>query len=178
MSNEIFAQLIDVSIKMGLGILVAALTAWIILRRAQQQNAMGLRDNRRMQILEEVSAQVGSISHIFAKYSSLVVESIQLSDRWPNARRLELEAINAELVAEFKKLADSEARLLMLGEKNLERSLRLYGTKIAIFRKQVFIGRKDISPDQITALKQAVNQVREQFYDILSRKYDRLLANA
>jgi hypothetical protein len=178
MSNDIFVQLIDVSIKLGLGVLVAALTAWVILRRAQQQNVMGLRDNRRMQILEDVSAQVGSISHIFAKYSSLVVESIQLGERWPSARRLELEAVNTELVSEFKKLADSEARLLMLGEKNLERSLRLYGTKIAIYRKQVFVGRKDISPDQITALKNAVSQVREQFYDILSRKYDRLLANA
>jgi hypothetical protein len=38
--------------------------------------------------------------------------------------------------------------------------------------------RKDITPEQINTLKQGVAQVREQFYDILSRKYDRLLANA
>jgi hypothetical protein len=66
----------------------------------------------------------------------------------------------------------------MLGEKNLERSLRLYGAKIAVFRKQVYVCRKDISNEQITSLKMSINQVREQFYDMLSRKYDKLLANA
>ena len=91
---------------------------------------------------------------------------------------MELEAVNTELVQEFRKLADAEAKLLMLGEKNLERSLRLYGAKIAVFRKQVYVGRKDISNEQINTLKLGVTQVREQFYDMLSRKYDRLLASA
>ena len=171
-------QLTDTPLKIGLGALIAALSAWIILRRSiyLQQNSQ--RENRRLQILEEVSTQVGTVTHIFAKYSSLVVESIQFSERWPLARREELDMVNNELVAEFKKLAECEAKLLMLGEKNLERSLRLYGAKIAVYRKQVYVGRKDITPEQITALKSTIIQVREQFYDMLSRKYDRILANA
>lgn len=178
MDNELFLQITDTSLKIGLGALIAAITAWIVLRRAAPQQSSSLRDHRRLQILEEVSTQVGTVTHIFAKYSSLVVESIQFGERWPQARRLELESVNAELVAEFKKLAEAEAKLLMLGEKNLERSLRLYGAKIAVYRKQVYVGRKDISLEQITALKNAIHQVREQFYDMLSRKYDRLLASA
>ena len=75
-------------------------------------------------------------------------------------------------------VSDAEAKLLMLGEKNLERSLRLYGARIALFRKQVYVGRQDITQEQIAALKQSILQVREQFYDMLSRKYDRLLASA
>ena len=178
MDNELFLQITDTSLKIGLGALIAAVTAWVVLRRAAPQQANNLRDHRRLQILEDVSTQVGTVTHIFAKYSSLVVESIQFGERWPQARRLELESVNTELVAEFKKLAEAEAKLLMLGEKNLERSLRLYGAKIAVYRKQVYVGRKDISLEQITALKNAINQVREQFYDMLSRKYDRLLASA
>lgn len=178
MDNELFLQITDTSLKIGLGALIAAVTAWVVLRRSAPQQSNSLRDNRRLQILEEVSTQVGTVTHIFAKYSSLVVESIQFGERWPQARRIELESVNTELVAEFKKLAEAEARLLMLGEKNLERSLRLYGAKIAVYRKQVYVGRKDISLEQITALKNAITQVREQFYDMLSRKYDRLLASA
>lgn len=173
-----FLQLTDTSLKMGSGALIAALSAWFILRRSIHLQSNSTRENRRIQILEEVSSQVGTVTHIFAKYSSLVVESIQLGDRWPQARRQELEAVNGELVQEFQKLAEAEAKLLMLGEKNLERSLRLYGAKIAIYRKQVYMGRKDITPEQITSLKSSIIQVREQFYDMLSRKYDRLLANA
>jgi len=177
MNNELFLQLTDTSLKIGLGALIAAVTAWVVLRKSNHHPATSARDNRRLQILEEVSTQVGTVTHIFAKYSSLVVESIQFGERWPQTRRAELDAVNSELVAEFKKLAEAEAKLLMLGEKNLERSLRLYGAKIAVYRKQVYIGRKDISLEQITALKNTIVQVREQFYDMLSRKYDRLLAS-
>ncbi|ACE84214.1 hypothetical protein [Cellvibrio japonicus] len=178
MDLDTLIQLTDTPLKMGLGAIIAGLSAWLILRRSAQIQQSSQRDNRRLQILEEVSSQVGTVTHIFAKYSSLVVESIQFGERWPQARRQELDLVNNELVAEFKKLAEAEAKLLMLGEKNLERSLRLYGAKIAVYRKQVYVGRQDITPEQITALKSAIIQVREQFYDMLSRKYDRLLANA
>jgi len=178
MDMETLFQLTDTSLKMGFGALIAAGCGWLIMRRNAQLQFDNQRDNRRLHILEEVSSQVGMVSHSFAKYSSLVVESIQFGDRWPAARRQELESVNAELVNEFRKLADAESRLLMLGEKHLERSLRLYGARIAVYRKQVYVGRTDITPEEITALKSAIHQVREQFYDMLSRKYDRLLANA
>lgn len=176
MDTQTFIQLTDTSLKIGLGALIAATIAWFILWRSAHLQNNAPRENRRLHILEDVSVQVGAVTHIFAKYSSLVVESIQFGERWPTARRQELEAVNAELVDEFRKLADAEAKLLMLGEKNLERSLRLYGAKIAVFRKQVYVCRKDITHEQITTLKLGVTQVREQFYDMLSRKYDRLLA--
>ena len=171
-------QLSETPLKVGLGATISAGVAWLVMWRSSQMQQGPARENRRLQILEEVSAQVGTVSHIFAKYSSLVVESIQFGDRWPSARRQELDTINIELVNEFKKLADAEAKLLMLGEKNLERSLRLYGAKIAVYRKQVYVCRKDITIEQINTLKLGVTQVREAFYDMLSRKYDRLLASA
>lgn len=175
MDMETLLQLSETSLKMGFGALIAVLSSWLVMRRQQaQQLSPG---NRRLEILEEVSANVGSVSHVFAKYSTLVVEALQIGEQWPAARKLELDAVNAELVAEFKKLAEAEAKLLMLGEKNLERSLRLYGARIALFRKQVYVGRPDITQEQIAELKQSILQVREQFYDMLSRKYDRLLAS-
>ncbi len=176
MDMETLLQLSETSLKMGFGALIAVLSGWLVLRRQQAQVLSP--GNRRLQVLEEVSTNVGTVSHIFAKYSTLVLESIQFGEKWPVARKLELDVINTELVTEFKKLAEAEAKLLMLGEKNLERSLRLYGARIALFRKQVYVGRQDITQEQIAALKQSILQIREQFYDMLSRKYDRLLANA
>lgn len=176
MDMQTFIQITETSLKIGLGGMIAVFSGWLVLRRATQLQSASP-ESRRLQILEAVSSQVGTVSHNFAKYSTLVLESIQYGEQWPMARRLELDAVNADLVEEFKKLADAEAKLLMLGEKNLERSLRLYGARIAIFRKQVYVGRKDITAEQITALRQSIQQVREQFYDMLSRKYDRLLAN-
>ena len=169
-----FWPLIDTSMKVGLGALIAGLCLWF----SQQRLSIGHRpqQNRRLEILETVSSDVGSVNHIFAKYSSLVIESTRFGVRWPAARKEELARVNSDLVNEFRKIADSEARLLMLGEKSLEKTLRLYGAKVAQFRKQVFVGRQDISEQEIVRMKQEIMQLREQFYDILSDKYDRLLA--
>jgi len=177
MDIETLIQLGETSLKMGFGALIAVFSGWFMLRRSANLSSAP-RENRRLQILEEVSSQVGAVTHVFAKYSTLVVESIQLGDQWHINRKMELDAVNIELAAEFKKLADAEAKLLMIGEKNLERSLRMYAARVAQFRKNVYVGRTDLTNEQINALKQSIFQVREQFYDFLSRKYDRLLADA
>jgi hypothetical protein len=173
MENPEFWSIIDTSIKVGLGALIAALCLWLNQRRPiiNQGNS-----ERRIDILEAVSKDVGNVNHTFAKYSSLAIESTRFGSRWPQARKDELVKVNSELVEEFRKMADAESKLLMLGEKALEKTLRLYGAKIAQFRKQVYVGRQDISEQDIVQIKQDILQLREQFYDILSHKYDRLLS--
>ncbi|WP_096087350.1 energy transducer TonB [Agaribacterium haliotis] len=160
---------------MGAGLSFFSLWAaqWWRARQDPAHQASGLR--RRINLLEQISSDVGAVNHSFAKYSALVIESTRFGKRWPPARKQELERINSELVQEFHKLAEAEAKLLMLGEKTMEKTLRLYGAKIALFRKQVYIGRQDISEQEIAELKTSILTLREQFYDLLSRRYDKLL---
>lgn len=132
---------------------------------------------RKIHLLEEISRDVGQVNHSFAKYSALAIESTRFGKRWPSARQLELDKINNQLVNEFDKLAQTEAKLLMLGEKTMEKTLRLYASRIALFRKQVYVGRQDISEQEIADLKESILKLREHFYDILSRRYDKLMAS-
>ena len=166
----------DTTLKVGLGGGIAFISMWYMSRK--QGLPSGALQNRRLELFEEISASVGHVNHCFAKYSALVIESTRFGKTWPAARKIELERVNSELVTEFKKLADAEAKLLMLGEKTMEKTLRLYGAKIALFRKQVYVGRQDISEQEIANLKTAILSIREQFYDLLSRRYDRLLITA
>jgi|GEM_PF-281788 len=176
MNAEILWQLFDTSAKVGIGALITALFTMLILyRRQSSPRSPAHPDQRRLMILEGISGDVGHLSHVFAKYTALVVESIQYGKRWPDARKKELELVNHELVREFKKLSDAESKLLMLGEKTLGKTLRLYGSKIANFRRQVYVGRTDIKDETIIAMKKDINLLREQFYEFLSKKYDRLL---
>ncbi len=169
-----FWLLIDTSSKIVLGALIAGCSLWLANRYGHwTQRSSG--SNRRLEILESISGDVGNVNHIFAKYSSLVIESTRFGISWPQARREELNRVNNELVVEFRKMAAAEAKLLMLGEKSMEKTLRLYGAKIAQFRKQVYVGRQDITEQEIVNLKIEIQQLREQFYDILSKKFDRLL---
>ncbi len=173
MDTSILWQLIDTSMKVGVGVLIATMCAILIFHRKQPRPIRA--EHRRLEILESISADVGNVSHTFAKYSALVVESIRFGKRWPAARKQELDYISQTLADEFKKLSDAESKLLMLGEKTLSKNLRLYGSKVAHFRRQVYVGRTDISEEDILGMKRDINLLREQFYDFLSKKYDRLL---
>lgn len=174
MDSNVIWQLIDTTVKIGIGALITAMLVMLLSHRRHQRPAINA-DQRRLEILESISADVGNVSHIFAKYSALAVESIRFGNRWPIARNQELVKVSESLAEEFKKLSDAESKLLMLGEKTLEKNLRLYGTKIAHFRRQVYVGRTDIKEEEILAMKRDINMLREQFYDFLSKKYDRLL---
>lgn len=175
MPADTFWPLILGALQITLGGAIALITAWCI-HRFKHKNENSSPGERRLLILEEISREVGYVNHCFARYSALVIESTRFGKTWPHARKLELEKVNAELVEEFRKLADAEAKLLMLGEKTMEKTLRLYAAKIALFRKQVYVGRQDISEQEIGDLKATILTLREQFYDLLSRRYDRLLA--
>lgn len=166
---------VETAFKVGLGGAITLAALWLHQRRQHSSAANTSTTNRRLALLEEISTAVGTVNHCFARYSALVIESTRFGKNWPAARRLELEKVNAELVAEFRKLADAEAKLLMLGEKTMEKTLRLYGARIALFRKQVYVGRQDITEQEIADLKTSILTLRERFYDLLSRRYDRLL---
>lgn len=173
-----YLPLLETSFKVSLGALIAGLSIWLSMRqRSGQTEHRQQGDDRRVAMLENISEDVGQVNHIFAKYSALVIESFRFAENWPQSRREELEQVNKDLVSEFNKLSNAETKLLMLGEKMMERSLRLYGARIAHFRKEVYVGRKDIKEDEIVSLKQVVGVQREKFYDILSKRYDRLLAH-
>lgn len=176
MATTDFWLLFDTVLKIALGAFLAISCFWVgrIWRRGEAAGTTP--QNKRIVLLEQISSDVGHVNHSFAKYSALVIESTRFGKRWPPARKQELERVNAELVKEFERLAAAEARLLMLGEKTMEKTLRLYAARIALFRKQVYIGRQDISEQEIADLKSSIMQLREQFYDILSRRYDKLLA--
>lgn len=167
---------INLVLSVSLGAAITLLCFWLSKKWRNGSQVKEHPKSRRINLLEEISSDVGHVNHSFAKYSALVIESTRFGKRWPPERKIELDKINRELVDEFQRLAAAEAKLLMLGEKTMEKTLRLYGAKIALFRKQVYIGRQDISEQEIADLKTGIMQLREQFYEILSRRYDKLLA--
>jgi len=179
METSLLLSLVDTTLKVGTGALIAVATGWFVLRqKTASQGPRSLREQKRLGVFEEVSAFVGQVTHTFSKYSSLAVEAVQLGEQWPTSRREELENINRSLVDIFEKMSQAEAKLLILGEKNLARSLKIYAAQIVNFRNQAYVGRKDITLEAIVALKQSVLQAREGFYDMLSRKYDQVLVGA
>lgn len=170
--------IIDTTFKVATGAAIAVFSAWWWSRQNSVLGPRSLREQKRLDVFEEISAFVGQVTHIFGKYASLASEAVEYGEHWPAARKLELEKVQEELVSTFQKMAAAEAKLAILGEKNLEKSLKIYAGQIVAYRRQVYAGRKDITTEQATALRQGVLQARESFYDMLSRKYDKALTGA
>ncbi|WP_101760434.1 hypothetical protein [Oceanicoccus sp. KOV_DT_Chl] len=134
----------------------------------QQQQASS---SRRIGILEQVAQHVGKVSHVYSKYSSLVSEIGPKTQHMSPKQEKELADLSTQLVNVYEEVAIAESKLLLLGEQKLQKALKLYTAKMAQFRKQVFPGRYT-NPEDASQIKQEVAQMREQFYDILSQRYD------
>lgn len=176
MDTNLAFTIIDSTFKVAAGAGIALASAWWWSRQNKIIGPRSLREQKRLDVFEETSNLVGEVTHVFSKYAALAAESVEYGERWPASRKMELEKVNEELVTTFRKMAAAEAKLLMLGEKNLEKSLKIYAGQIVAYRRQVYAGRKDITAEQAAALRQGVVQARESFYDMLSRKYDKILS--
>ncbi len=169
-------DVVDSVVKIAMGGAVSAVTTYWILRKhaPTEPEPMVL---RRLDMLESIAEQVGRVNHIFLKYSTLLNEVMAAPERLTAAKKDELDSVVGELVAAFEGMAAAEAKLLLLGEKRLEMALKLYSSKIAQFRKQFFLGRPDANEQDFAACKREVGTAREQFYELLSQRYDSDLAH-
>ena len=134
----------------------------------QQQQAMSM---RRIGLLEQVAQHVGKVSHVFSKYASLVTEIGPKIDRISASQERELDSLSEELVEVYKEISIAESKLLLLGEQKLEKAMKLYTARMAQYRKRIYPGRYN-KVDEARQLKTEVSQMREQFYDVLSQRYD------
>lgn len=126
---------------------------------------------RRTTLLEEVAEHLGKITHVYSKYASLINEIGPKADRMSHKQQKELEELSTELVSVFEQVSVAESKLLLLGEKRLQKALKLYTGKMAQFRKQFYPGRYQNS-EQTIAFKKELGTIRDQFYDTLSERYD------
>lgn len=169
-------EIVDSVVKIAMGGAVSAVTTYWILRK-HAPNVPEPLLVRRLDILESIAEQVGRVNHVFLKYSTLLNEVLSAPDRLTPAKKDELDSVVGELVSAFEGMAAAEAKLLLLGEKRLEMALKLYSNRIAQFRKQFFLGRPDVNEQDFTASKRDVSMAREQFYELLSQRYDSDLAH-
>ncbi|WP_019529910.1 hypothetical protein [Dasania marina] len=129
------------------------------------------KSQRRTTLLEEVAEHLGKVTHTYSKYASLINEIGPKADRMSLKQQKELDELSGQFVDVFEQVSVADAKLLLLGEKRLQKSMKLYTGKMAQFRKQFYPGRYH-SSEQTTAFKKELSTVRDQFYDTLSERYD------
>ena len=168
------ATFFDAIITILLGAAFGALAVFYSMKDKlkQMQQASG---SRRIGLLEQVAEHVGKVAHVFSKYASLASEIGPREERMSAKQQRELEDLSQQLVAVYEQISIAESKLLLLGEQRLEKALKLYTSKMAQFHKQIHPGRYK-NADDATQQRREVAEMRDQFYGILSERYDQKLA--
>jgi hypothetical protein len=168
-------ELVDAGVKVAIGMLVSGLFFWWYLHRHTSLDQKVVEDLRkRRELMEQVANNVGKVHHVYQQYLSLATEFARYGQQWPKNRRDELTRVGQELVSVFHDLTEAESTLLLLGEKKLERALRIYGSKIVNLRRQVHADKHQFSGEELHTLdevKREIAQLRESFFDALSTRY-------
>lgn len=168
-------EMIDTGVKIAGGVLISALIFWLYLRRHRTLDQKIVEDVRkRRELLERVAANVGRVHHVYQQYLGLATEFTRYGQQWPRNRREEMARVGQDLVDVFRELTEAESTLLLLGEKKLERTLRIYGSKIVNLRRQVHAEKQQFNGDEmhiIDEVKKEISQLRESFFDNLSSRY-------
>jgi len=168
-------EMVDAGVKIAAGMLVSGLIFLAYLRR---HHTLDIRADaeirRRRELFEQVAGNVGRVHYVYQQYLALATEFTRYGQHWPNTRRDELARVGDELAEVFHALTEAESTLLLLGEKRLERSLRIYGAKIVNLRRQIYAEKQQLTGDEIHLLddvKKEISQLKESFFDALSVRY-------
>ena len=168
-------ELMDSVVKIATGMLVSGLIFLVYLKRHQTLDSRKEAEiNRRRELLEQVAAQVGRVHFVYQQYLALATEFTRYGQHWPKSRRDELARVGEQLAEVFHALTEAESTLLLLGEKRLERSLRIYGAKIVNLRRQIYAEKQTLTGEEIHLLddvKKEIAQLKESFFDALSVRY-------
>jgi hypothetical protein len=167
--TALFESIITLSLGAVFGGLAVFYSMKDRLKELQQANS-----SRRISMLEEVAQHIGKVSHVFSKYSSVVAEIGPKSERMSPKQNRELLDLSSQLVDVYEEATIAESKLLLLGEQRLEKALKLYTGKMAQYRRQIYPGRYT-NVDQANTLRKEIAEMREQFYSILSERYDQKL---
>ena len=163
-------EIINAIVTIMLGAIFGALAVYFAFRDKLKQ-LQHSSYKRKIALMEQVAQHVGKVSHVFSKYASLVNEIGPKAERASVKQQHELEELSTQLVNVYEEISIAESKLLLLGEKRLEKALKLYTAKMAQYRKQFYPGRYN-SSEEAASVKKEINQMREQFYNILSERYD------
>ncbi|MCH8550828.1 MAG: hypothetical protein LAT62_02760 [Natronospirillum sp.] len=169
-------ETMDISILIGTfsaGILTCGLAALVALRFRGDGQGDPAEQTRRA-LLESVAQNVSEVHHVYQQFLALALEFSRQGNSWPAHRKQELRRTTDELVKVFRNLTEAEATLLLLGEKKLERALRIYGAKIVHLRRQIYAEKDSFTGDDIHGIdqvRQDIAELRETFYDALSSRF-------
>lgn len=170
-------EILDSAVKIGLGALIAAGSTYLLAKQSHSRELEKDHIRRKRELLESVAEQVESFTHLALRYWALSGDWMRCKrdERAISEDRLkELDRTRMALFDSFKEVTNGEAKLLLLGLKEAQLSLRAYGDTVTELRKALSINNTITSEESLQNWRSRILETRETFFQDLSRAYQRL----
>ena len=133
-SQLAWIDVVDSAVKIGLGAIIAAVSAFFMLKRSHIVEFQKELRNKRWAILQEVAELVQKayethLDHVQA-FTTLKLLDESTSQDARDAAKARLNSVTTRLDALMKSLSAAEAKLLLIGEKEAGQKCRLFGDSI------------------------------------------------
>ena len=168
-------EVIDSAVKIGLGALIAGVSA-LVLAKAQHRNTLAKdRAEREFQLLKEIAEKVERFTHAALKYWALSADWHRALRKDPEAKKsAQLRAAQDELFDRFNDVTNAEATLLLLGQEDAQAQLRTYGDYVVSFRKTVSNSADPLSDEAINDYRTYFLRARSSLFKQLHSVYQGL----
>lgn len=177
MSDVTALEIIDSAVKIGLGALIASVSAYYLAMSQHSRELQKEKIRREFDLLKQISEQVEQFTHTALKYWALIGEwarSERIGATLPEARTSLLLSVTDELFASFKEMTYAEATLSLLGYKKAQALARAYGEIVRDFRSTANRLVGPLTEEQSQEWRGRILHARENLFDELGVCYRNL----
>ena len=170
-------DVIDSAVKIGLGALIAGLSALVLSRSQHHRDLSKAKINREFEILKDVAEQTERFTQAALRYWSLASDSHRLkrnSKSLSERKEKDFAESKSALFDIFHELTSSEAKLLLLGKRDAQSALRTYGEMVSSFRRSAVNESQLMSDTEIETWRENILKTRERLLSELHLCYQRL----
>lgn len=170
-------EVLDSAVKIGLGALIAGISAFFLGRQQHTRELEKERIKREFEVLKQTAEQIEIFTHVALKYWALIIEwgRYKRTERtMPDTRISVLEECITELFSSFKEMSNAEAKLLLLGYKTAQNKARIYGEMVTTLRRDVNRDSAPLTGEQEQAWRIKLLTAREELFDELNTCYRKL----
>jgi len=170
-------EVIDSAVKIGLGALIAGVSALFLSRSQHNRDLSRAKSDREFEILKDVAEQTERFTQAALRHWALATDAHRLRrQEKPLSERKEanLAESNDTLFNIFHELTSSEAKLLLLGKRDAQRALRSYGEMVIAFRRSAMNDSEIMSDPAIDTWRTNILKTREHLLDELHICYRQL----
>ncbi|UAA39131.1 hypothetical protein KIH87_01825 [Paraneptunicella aestuarii] len=170
------SDIVDTAVKIGLGALISGVATYSVTKLNHDKDIEKSKQNRKRELLEDVSSQAEKFSTSVLKYWAYMVEHVRYVEReksTPDGLDARIDGAAKELFDTFTHLASAEGKLILIGAERAQELIRDYGEYVKEFRRKTWQGNLSLFEAELEDYRSEILLKSKALYEELRFWYSK-----